>query len=139
MKVRLLTCAAALALAAAASPSSAQEVIYNPGYCAQFYPNANCQNRGPGNPYTDGYGYRNSYNSWDDGYRRRSGFGPADVAAGLVGGAVGAAGAVATAPFRGDRYAYVNGYRNDYTARNGFVCQPGTWFKGEDGRMHPCQ
>jgi hypothetical protein len=24
-----------------------------PGYCAFFYPNANCQNKGPGNPYTD--------------------------------------------------------------------------------------
>jgi UDP-glucose 4-epimerase len=23
-----------------------------PGYCAFFYPNANCQNKGPGNPYT---------------------------------------------------------------------------------------
>jgi len=22
---------------------------------------------------------------------------------------------------------------------NGFVCQPGTWFKGEDGRRHLCQ
>src|SRR5947199_4651490 len=99
-----------------AMPATAQPVIWEPGYCAQFYPNANCQNKGPGNPYTDGYGYRNSYNSWDGGYRRGPGFGPADVAAGVVGGvvggAVGAAGAVATAPFRGDRYAYVNGYRN---------------------------
>ena len=34
-------------LAASASPSMAQEVIYNPGYCAQFYPNANCQNGAP--------------------------------------------------------------------------------------------
>ena len=23
-----------------------------PGYCAFYYPNANCQNKGPGNPYT---------------------------------------------------------------------------------------
>jgi len=22
-----------------------------PGYCAFYYPNANCQNKGPGNPY----------------------------------------------------------------------------------------
>jgi hypothetical protein len=28
-------------------------VISEPGYCAFFYPNANCQNKGPGNPYTD--------------------------------------------------------------------------------------
>ena len=58
----------------------AQQVIYNPGYCAQFYPNANCQNLGPGNPYTGGYqqraayqqncwngGWNNSYNRWDTG------------------------------------------------------------------------
>src|SRR3954467_8137803 len=98
MNVKLLTCAAAMALAAATSPSSAQEVIYNPGYCAQFYPNANCQNKGPGNPYAEGYRYRNSYNSWDDGYRRGSGFGPADVAAGGVGGGGGGGGGVAAAP-----------------------------------------
>ena len=29
-----------------------QQVISEPGYCAQFYPNANCQNEGPNNPYT---------------------------------------------------------------------------------------
>ena len=51
MKVVLL--GAVLAAAVLASPAGAQEVIYNPGYCAQFYPNANCQNKGPGNPYTD--------------------------------------------------------------------------------------
>jgi hypothetical protein len=127
----------------------AQEVIYNPGYCAQFYPNANCQNKGPGNPYTGDYQRSNADwnngnwtdNRWD---RRDSGFWPADVAAGVVGGAVGTAGAIAAAPFRGDSYAYYNdgyrrGYDDSYGARNGFVCQPGTWFKGEDGRRHPCQ
>jgi hypothetical protein len=31
------------------------------------------------------------------------------------------------------------GYNDSYAARNGFVCQPGTWFKGEDGRRHLCQ
>ena len=31
----------------------AQQVISEPGYCAFFYPNANCQNKGPANPYTD--------------------------------------------------------------------------------------
>jgi len=29
----------------------AQAVIQEPGYCAFFYPNANCQNKGPGYPY----------------------------------------------------------------------------------------
>jgi hypothetical protein len=36
-----------------ATPVPAQQVISEPGYCAFFYPNANCQNKGPGNPYTD--------------------------------------------------------------------------------------
>jgi hypothetical protein len=26
----------------------AQQVISDPGYCAQFYPNANCENKGTG-------------------------------------------------------------------------------------------
>lgn len=130
--------AAALLASALASPAMAQEVIYNPGYCAQFYPNANCQNRGPGSPYTGSYqrqvyrdgGYqdrawRDSHNRWDG----NDGFGPGEFAAGVVGGAVGTAAAIATAPFGGDEYA----------RRNGFVCVPGTLFRGEDGRQHLCQ
>jgi hypothetical protein len=56
--------AAAVAAAAFATPALAQAVIENPSLCAQFYPNANCQNYGPGNPYTGGYRtrlYSNSY------------------------------------------------------------------------------
>jgi hypothetical protein len=44
---------AALLAVTLASQAKAQAVIQEPGYCAQFYPNANCQNKGPGNPYTD--------------------------------------------------------------------------------------
>ena len=130
--------AAALLASALASPAMAQEVVYNPGYCAQFYPNANCQNRGPGSPYTGSYqrqayrdgahqnrAWRDSYNRWDG----NDGFWPGEVAAGVVGGAVGTAAAVATYPFGGDEYA----------RRNGFVCVPGTVFRGEDGRQHLCQ
>ena len=51
---RLLS-AAAIVAAAIASPALAQQVIYEPGYCAKFYPNANCQNIGPGNPLYGGY------------------------------------------------------------------------------------
>ena len=51
--------ALALVSAMAATPVMAQEVIYNPGYCAQFYPNANCRNKGPTNPYTGDYQLRN--------------------------------------------------------------------------------
>ncbi len=58
-----LTILAIALLSVLATPSSAQHVIYNPGWCAQFYPNANCQNYGPGNPYTS-YGWRGTY-----GYR----------------------------------------------------------------------
>jgi hypothetical protein len=57
MKLALIG-AAAVAAAAFASPVLAQAVIEDSGYCAQFYPNANCQNLGPGNPYTDGRYYR---------------------------------------------------------------------------------
>ena len=54
-----------LALAAILSvisiPAMAQAVISEPGYCAFFYPNANCQNKGPGNPYTNGGYYQRGY------------------------------------------------------------------------------
>src|ERR1700682_1719248 len=109
-KLRLLGAAAILSTALA-RPVMAQQVVSNPGYCAQFYPSANCQNNGPGNPYTGSYQrravYQNSDNRWDEGRRtsRDSGFWPAAVAAGVAGAAVGTAAAVATAPFRG-AYAY---------------------------------
>lgn len=99
--------------------------------------------------------------SRDDWNNRGTGFWPADVVGGAVGAAgaiagaaVGTAGAIATAPFGGpahDRYAYrdtyaydggpgyaeaytYNGvaipYSSNYAARNGFVCQPGTFIRG---------
>ncbi|HLG84866.1 MAG TPA: hypothetical protein VKY22_28000 [Bradyrhizobium sp.] len=37
-------------LAALSSQAHAQAAVEDPGYCAQYYPNANCQNYGPGNP-----------------------------------------------------------------------------------------
>ena len=148
--------AAALAAAAFATPALAQAVISDPGYCAQFYPNANCQNLGPGNPYTDsGYRHRrvsSRQNNGDWNNSTHTGFWPADVAGDVAGAAIGTAGAIATAPFRAgaDSYAYDNSSDNrgwdnrgwdtrTYGQRNGFVCEPGTWFKGEDGRRHICQ
>jgi hypothetical protein len=132
--------AAAILASALTSPAMAQEVVTSPGKCAQYYPNANCQNYGPGNPYRDAYqrrAYRHngtwndSYNRWngDRWGERDSGFWPGDVAAGVVGGAVGTAAAIATAPLASDAYA----------RQNGFVCTPGTYFRGEDGRRHLCQ
>jgi len=61
MKFALIGVAAVIG-AAFATPALAQAVISDPGYCAQFYPNANCQNLGPGNPYTDS-GWRNDWQS----------------------------------------------------------------------------
>jgi len=104
-----------------------------------------------GPDYTD-HGYRHhrmSYrHSHDDWNRTHTGFWPTDVAGDVAGAAIGTAGAIATAPFRtmDNSYAYDNnGWDNrgwdtrTYAQRNGFVCTPGTWFKGEDGRRHICQ
>ncbi len=63
---RLVGAAALAAITAAAmtpamTPAKAQQVISEPGYCAFFYPNANCQNKGPGNPYTDPRRFNQGY------------------------------------------------------------------------------
>ena len=129
--------AAALLASAFASPAMAQAVIEDPAYCSNFYPNANCQNYGRGNPYTGRYqhrvyrhdrAWRDSYNRYDPGP-----FAPAaaaaDTAGAIVGSAVGTAAAIATAPIGGEAYA----------KQNGFECTPGTWFRGTDNLMHPCQ
>ena len=66
---------------------------------------------------------------------RRAAIGAAAVGAGVVGaGYYGA-----TAPYYGSGgpYAYYGG--QDYATRNGFVCQPGTMVRLDDGRMYPCQ
>ncbi|MDA9424048.1 MULTISPECIES: hypothetical protein [Bradyrhizobium] len=157
MNIKLLG-ATAIAATMLAGPAMAQAVVTNPGRCSAQFPNANCQNLGPGNPYTDsGYrhrrmSYRHTNGDWNNDWNRsRTGFWPTDVAAGVAGAAIGTAGAIATAPFRGwdNSYAYDNswdrGWNNrgwdtrTYAQRNGFVCTPGTWFKGEDGRRHICQ
>jgi hypothetical protein len=167
-RLKLLGAAALVLSTALAAPAMAQQAISHPANCEARYPNANCSNLGPGNPYTGSYqrhaAYRNGngnngwqQDSWNDN-RRDSGFWPGDVAAGVVdgavttaGAAVGTAGAIAAAPFAGDSYAYDNGggYNNgwnnsgwnnqSYAQRNGFVCTPGTFFRGEDGRRHLCQ
>ncbi len=105
-------------------------------------------------------------NDWDNrGWdNRRSEFWPGDVVGGAIGtagaiatGAVNTAGALATAPFSrtyrdtyaydagpgyADTYAY-NGtaipYSSNYAARNGFVCQPGTVIRAQNGQPTICQ
>ena len=61
MKLALITITA-LAGTAFAVPALAQAVIEDPGYCAQFYPNGNCQNLGSGNLSIKGSYYRGSQN-----------------------------------------------------------------------------
>jgi len=128
-----LAAAASLAVAALATPAAAQRADQHPGVCSQMYPNANCRNHGYNSPYNGTYQHRRN----ERGYRDANAFWPGQVAAGVVGGAIGAAGAIATAPFQA-------GYQGDwdarsYAERNGFVCMPGTYFRGGDGRMHICQ
>jgi hypothetical protein len=157
-KLKLFSAAAMLS-AAIATPALAQEVIYNPGYCAQFYPDANCQNKGPDNPYTGSYqrgaayqnnnGYRDNgwntswNNNWNNAWNDNRGFWPGDVAAGVAGGAAGTAGAIASVPFGGYRndnsYAYMDDSAS-YCAQRYRSYDPasGTYL-GRDGRRHVCQ
>jgi hypothetical protein len=80
MKLALIGAAAVVA-AASVTPALAQAVISDPGYCAQFYPNANCQNLGAGNPYTNGGYWRNDWRNgnasiehhWQRHHRKRHG------------------------------------------------------------------
>jgi len=69
--------------------------------------------------------------------------------AGVVGAGAVAAGAyyAGSGPYayyqNGNANNYGNGYNynswDDYAKRNGIVCRPGTWFKGDDGLQHICQ
>jgi hypothetical protein len=130
-KARVLG-AAAIVAAAIATPAMAQEGIQEPGAYAQAHPWA-----------SDYHYYRYG----------PSGFWPADVAAGVVGGAIGAAGAIASAPFRVsdpyyDSYAYYGGsvpYDDSYAyygrrpyPRTTCGLQLGATYLGPDGRWYPC-
>jgi hypothetical protein len=120
-----------------ATPAMAQEAMQEPGAYAQAHPWAN------------DYYYDYRYGG--------SGFWPADVAAGVIGGAIGTAGVIATAPFRAgdpyawhgrsgiydDSYAYYGdsyAYYGDRPVRRMTRCglQPGATYLGPDGRWYPC-
>ena len=45
----------------------------------------------------------------------------------------------APAPYYGSGGPYAYYGAQDYATRNGFVCQPGTMTRMDDGRMYPCQ
>ncbi|MGN6283633.1 MAG: hypothetical protein ACTHM2_00625 [Afipia sp.] len=144
MKMRMLAAAAAVAAAMTTPALAMDQVQPRSGAHARYYDS---------NAYYAGSGWDRG-DHWD---RRDSGFWPGDVAANVVGGAlgtagviaggaVGTAGAIASAPFRGGAYAYNGAYPGAYSGNatsfngpSGFVCQPGTWFRGEDGRNHICQ
>lgn len=119
--------AATMLAALLAGPAMAQNMTYNgPGtrYAGsdqrQVYQDQTYQGRARGDR-----AWRDSYNRWDDD----SGFWPGSVAAGVAAGAIGTAATIAASPLGAEEYA----------RRNGFVCIPGTWFRGEDGLMHICQ
>jgi hypothetical protein len=153
-KFGLLGAAAVILSSTLAAPVMAQQVI-NARNCTQVSSNGDCLNW-RGTPYAGSYQrrtttYRNDA-GWNGNRWERSGISPGEVAAGVVGGVIGTAGAIATAPLRDDSYAYYNGdsdafynngysggYDDSYARRNGFVCQPGSLFTGEDGRRHLCQ
>ena len=129
--------AAAIVAAGITTPAMAQQAMQEPGAYAQAHPWA-----------TDYYYYHSGPSLYRYG---PSGFWPGDVAAGVVGGAIGAAGAIATAPFRDrDSYAYYygGGTNDDYYAqyygdrpvsrRTTCGLQPGATYLGPDGRWYPC-
>ncbi len=143
--------AAAIVACAMASPAMAQQVSPTHGRCLHSNPNCTAMGLRHGSQYQHrdrhadrDWNGRNDRNfGWNEDRRHDSGFWPADVAAGVVGGAIGTGVAIATDPFRANSYAWDNGGRNgwseSYMKRNGFVCVPGTWFRGQDGRQHICQ
>lgn len=55
MKIALIAASFIAAAALSEAANAFPRVVTNPGYCAQFYPDANCQDYGPGNPYTGSY------------------------------------------------------------------------------------
>ena len=86
-------------------------------------------------PYTPGVARRQT---------RRAVAGAAAVGAGAVAGGATAAYYGGGAPYVGSGVSqgYYGGPRvwsQDYAARNGIICQPGTMVRLEDGRMHRCQ
>lgn len=101
---------------ALASPALGQAVVQYPGACSQMYPNANCVDMGPGNPFTGSYQRNRDY--WDS-RANLAWYGRPWVG---------------TPPGVGDDYG---GYAGDPLAR--VSCAPGTWFRGPDGHRHRCR
>jgi hypothetical protein len=103
-----------IATAMMATPVMAQQATQEPGAMGQQYPDSDYLTGGYGSRATPRPGY---YYRRDHGYGYGQGYGygpvvygPAGVAAGVVGGAIGTADVIVTAPFthRGS-YAYYGG------------------------------
>ncbi|KRQ14956.1 hypothetical protein ACNJX9_17420 [Bradyrhizobium sp. DASA03076] len=140
MTITKLLGATAIAATMVTGSAMAQSVVTNPERCSVQSTDPSCQNLGRHGYRHHRVSYRQSNGDWN---RTHTGFWPTDVAGDVAGAAIGTAGAIATAPFRAmdNSYAYDNrGWdTRTYAQRNGFVCTPGTWFKGDDGRRHICQ
>ena len=102
-----------------------------------------------GDPYTPGVARRQERRQ-----ERRALAGAAAVGAGVVAAGATAAYYGGSGPYAGPgsgSYAYYGGgspaayyggpgmWSQDYAARNGIICQPGTLVRLEDGLMHRCQ
>lgn len=129
-KMKLLA-AAAVVSSLIATPVLARDSMQRRAQTTQEYSSNNVDYRYDNNGYRDG---------------RSDGFWPGEVAAGVVGGAIGTTGAIASAPFQPWGSSYNTAYndsgappRDSYAQRMGFVCEPGTWFRGQDGHRHICQ
>jgi len=143
---------AAILASALAGPAMAKGAKDHQAKCV----GSNCQIKGSGTLAKDqrhaayrGERFRNANAALTgergDRWNRRAAA-PAVVAGNVVDGAVANAGAIATAPFRAwdnsnNYYGYGYGGRDwkTYAAHNALACTPGTTFRGEDGRQHPCQ
>jgi hypothetical protein len=124
-KLKLLTAAIALLVV---TPVVAQEMgggPIGPGSRYGLQPNYD-------SGYYDGYGY---YHRYPD-----NGFWPGELAGDVVGGAIGTAGAIATAPFRAldGNNAYAMGSSTCAQRYRSYDPASGT-FMGLDGRRHPCR
>ncbi|MDO8400778.1 MAG: hypothetical protein Q7T45_23465 [Bradyrhizobium sp.] len=80
-------------------------------------------------------------------HHHHGGFWPGAVAAGVVGGAIGTAAAIASSPYRGNSYAYYGSgpqYDDSYAyygnRRGSTTCglEPYATYMGPDGRWYPC-
>ena len=114
---------------ALAAPALAQEVIEDPGFCAQVLSERQLPKPRPGQ-------------SLHRQLSARRHLSRTATTAGTMTAEAAPQAAIATAPF-GNSNAYYNtgdrGWSQSYGQRNGFVCQPGTWFRGADGLRHICQ